>query len=170
MKIGTFLSISSQQPIQIRGLLRLFLLVCLLSHSVEALTENHLRVFEVFPSEYAQYGISPFFGPIDQDHLQSVTLIIAQNNDYGAVTNVLVHYFNHKDESRLSVPASYSCNIEKARCFIEFSVHRRYQNNIQVEVHYLADARAVPAFGARYLIKDLGALSEMMQKHHHEHH
>jgi len=170
IKISLSSSIYLQRLIQTRITLKLFLLVGLLAQSVWALTENHLRVFEVFPSEYAQYGISPFFGPVDHSYLQTVTLIVERNNEYGAVTNVLLHYLNHKDDARLSVPVSYSCSNKKDRCFIEFSVHQRYQNNVQVEIFYQADANVIPISGARYQIKDLGTLSEMKQKHHHQHH
>lgn len=161
---------SSFHPLLLMHTLRWFLLVALMTNSAWALTENHLRVFEIFPSNYAQYGISPFFGPVDASHLQTMTVIVAQSNEYGAVTNVLVHYLNHKDETRLSVPVSYGCSDEKSRCFIEFFVHQRYQNNVQVEVFYQTDAKVIPKSGARYQIKDLGTLSERMHKHHHPHH
>ena len=149
--------------------LNLMFLMSFLSVDCYALTENHLRVFEVFPNQYAQYGVTPFFGPVDENQLQTVTLIVEQDNAYGVVTQVLVHYHNHKNELRLSVPLSYECSDENRRCFIEFFIHERYQNNIEVGIHYQADTHATDIKGARYLIKDLGAISGMIQKHHHIH-
>jgi hypothetical protein len=145
------------------------LLGLFLSNYAWSLTENHLRVFEVFPNQYAQHGVTVFFGPVDQTHLQTITLIVEQNNDYGALTQVLIHYLNHKNDMRLSVPASVDCSNQNERCFIEFFIHEQYQNNIEVDIHYHAQTNAVPSEGARYQIKDLGVMSGMMQKHHHHH-
>ena len=108
--------------------------------------------------EFARFA----FKPLSEYPLQTLTLILKQHSRHGVLASITVHYLTNRGDLHFSAPLRYQCMDDKNRCFLEFAIEARYENNLEIELLYqtLNDPERV----IEYRIKDIGVMSSLLQK------
>lgn len=118
--------------------------------------------YDVWPNQYGQYGVTPIFGPVTVDGLQTLTLILKQHSRHGVLASITVHYLTNRGDLHFSAPLHYQCMDDNNRCFLEFAIEARYENNLEIELLY--ETPNDPQRLIEYRIKDLGVMGSLLQK------
>ena len=137
-------------------------LIMLLPVAVLAESLRQIDYYDVWPNQYGKYGVTPIFGPVTVDGLQTLTLILKQHSRHGVLASITLHYLDNRGDLHFSAPLRYQCMDDKNRCFLEFAIEARYENNLEIELLYqtLNDPERV----IEYRIKDIGVMSSLLQK------
>lgn len=138
------------------------LLTILLATAASAESLRQTDYYDVWPNQYGKYGVTPIFGPVTVDGLQTLTLFVKRFSRHGELDSITLHYLNNRGDMHFSAPLYYQCMEDKNRCFLEFAIEARYQNNLEIELLYQTPND--PQRLIKYRIKDIGVMGGLLQK------
>lgn len=108
------------------------------------------------PANYQRLSIIPSYGPVADNGVQYVKIVVVQNDGFGDMSDARIFVYGEDNKLQLISQNYHSCSEENNKCFIEFNASPSVLNHMVVELYYMNSYE--PVF-REYRIKGLGMLN-----------
>lgn len=116
----------------------------------------NVESIDLDPANYGQLDIIPSYGPVTENGMQYIKLVVAQNDGFGVMSIARLFVYDQKKKLQLVSQNYHYCSEVNNKCFIEFSTSSSELNNIVINLSYMNSKKSL---FREYRIKGLGKLN-----------
>lgn len=122
---------------------------------------SNVEYIDIEPENYQQIAIIPSYGPIADNGLQYIKIVVVRNDGFGVMSDARLYVYDQDKRLQLISQNYHSCSVENNKCFIEFSASPSVLNHLVLELYYMSSNESM---FREYRIKGLGILNPDIER------